>query len=178
MENQGRLIKVIFLLMITMTVGALLLLALEGKPIKPMSSYNLFSQTKLSSVYNALGTEAGIEPGLWQNFEIRFEDNNGRLTAQSGPTRGLLNDYHFVISDGSDDRDGHIYATSLWANQMAVSPDRLNDSRTIQICLIRPQGYADKSISTSKQARQLETLLTSLIKHCQMSDPKIYWENS
>lgn len=179
MENQGRLIKVIFLLMVTMTAGALVLLALEGKPIKP-TGFSLTGQSILKPVSNALGTEAGIEPGRWQNFKICFVDNNGRLTQENGPTEELLTGYHFIISDGSDNHDGQIYATQLWSKQLSSGGPFSSDNRlqSIRICLIRPHGYANKSISTPHQANQLETLLKTLIKQCQMSDYKITWETN
>ena len=67
MVSQGRLTKVMLTLIAAMTAGSLLLLTLEGKPIKPMA-FSLSSQTQLTSVENALCTETGIKPDYWKNL--------------------------------------------------------------------------------------------------------------
>ena len=48
MSDQGRLAKVMLVLVVSMTIGALVLLSLQGSPIKPMP-FSLSSQSRLTS---------------------------------------------------------------------------------------------------------------------------------
>ena len=171
MVSQGRMVRVMVLLMAAMTAGALVLLALEGKPIKPMA-FSLSSQTRLRSAHVALATKAAIEPGRWEDqIEVSYACNNGALSSQVGPALSM--NYHFVISDGSVGQDGQIFATTRWTKQLGcpVPGDSPQANHTIRICLICDGAPADPS---PRQRQQLETLVCSLGKHCQ-TEPKIKW---
>ena len=174
MVNQGRLVKVMFMLMAAMTTGALVLLALEGKPIKPMP-FSLSSQTQLRSTHYALGTQAGIELGRWQRVKVCYQSSLAQFTTQSnGPTGTLATDYHFVISNGTASQDGRIYATSRWTKQLAcLGTDGTDLSmRTIRICLI---SDTDPPSCSAQQYKQLNELADGLIKHCRIR-AGIVWE--
>lgn len=173
MTDQGRVAKVILSLMLAMTAGALILLKLEGKPIKPGGA-SLYSLTKLSSVYTALGTDTGIEPGRWQQVEIAYRMNQkGDLSAKGHLTGPLALNYHFVIGDGTTVADGRIIPTDRWIRQLAaLNRDSQSDPRhTIQISLM---GDPLTHKCTAKQTRQLDALVLSLARNCG-SDLKITW---
>lgn len=164
MVNHGRLAKVIILLMLSMTGGALLLLTLEGKPIKPMP-FSLSSQVRLPSVELTLGTENGIDRDRWRDIEISYHSNNGYLSDEFGLSGPLAREYHFVISDGSGGHDGEIYASHRWTKQLTCeqSPGAFANPDTIRICLL---GDAKTRQSTPRQIRQLEILVKSLDRNC------------
>jgi len=175
MVNQGRLIKVMFLLMGAMTVGTLILLALAGKPIQPMR-YSLTSQiqTPMNSIHDALKTEAGIELGRWRRIEVCCEQDEGRLSSRFGPTGKLAVNYHFVISGGQTGSDGRVYSTDCWLQQLAASA---GSGQTIKICLLSPAQSGSKSALTSNQSQQLITLVNNLRKICRIKR-KVNWKNS
>ncbi len=173
MVNQGRLVRVMLVLMASMTAGALTLLALEGKPIRPMA-FSLTSETRLNPVHKVLGLSEAIAPGRWNKVEISYEPNNGQLTDQLGLTGLLARNYHFVISDGSGGADGQIFASPQWIKQQQCNPDSgISEKHTIRICLI---GDPNVQKSTPNQARQLEALVSSLIRYCHM-EPNVVWKS-
>ncbi|MCK4629058.1 MAG: hypothetical protein KAT56_08635 [Sedimentisphaerales bacterium] len=167
MLNQGRLLKAVLLLMVAMTAGALILLALEGKPIRrvPMG-YSLLSQSRLNSFDIDLQTEVGLELGRWQDIKVYFELDNGRLSSRFGPTGTLAISYHFVISNGSTGRDGQIYPTNRWRSQMPCLNTSTGSERTLRICLLRDSA---KSKQTGNQGSQLDILQSKLVKLCQIN---------
>ena len=174
MVNQGRLVKVMFLLMAAMTAGALVLLALEGKPIKPMP-FSLSSQTQLRSAHYTLDTQAGIELGRWQRIKVSYQKSLARLSTHSDvPTGSLATNYHFVISNGTASEDGKIFATTRWTRQLAcLGTDGTELSRrTIKICLI---SDTDPPTRSAQQYKQLEELADSLNKLCRIQ-AGIVWE--
>jgi len=174
MAQQGRLTKVMFALMTAMTVGSVVLLSLEGKPIKPMA-FSLASerQSPLSSVHTVLGTEAGLDVARWRHIEISYRANAGQLSSEQGLSGSLALNYHFVISDGSGGQDGEIFASHRWTKQMpCLSPSGLvSGEDTIEICLM---GDPANPQCSPTQARRLERLARSLMRHCS-HDLQIAW---
>lgn len=156
-----------------MTGGALVLLAFEGQPIKPMA-FSLSSQTQVTSLADVLDTDNGINSQMWQRISVCYRDNDGQVSEQHGVTGDLAVNFHFVLGDGSTTTDGQIYTSGQWRRQLPVvsgSGDR--DDRTIKICLL---GNARNPITTPAQARSLEQLVANLVKHCQISEPVIWPE--
>lgn len=176
MNDQGRLAKVMLVLVVSMTAGALVLLSLQGNPIQPMP-FSLSSQSRLTSADTALGTEIGIEQGRWQNIEVSYCSSASCLSNSLGLTGEMALRYHFVISDGTGGRDGQIYASNRWVKQLnCLNPGQGSyNSQSIRICLMvqDPQN----PLSTSRQMRQLEALVMSLSKHCHI-DAHITWKQS
>jgi len=167
MLNQGRLLKAILLLMVAMTAGALILLALEGKPVRrvPMG-YSLLSQSRLNSFDIDLQTEVGLELGRWRDIKVYFESNNGRLSSRFGPTGTLAISYHFVISNGSTGKDGQIYPTNRWRSQLPCLNTSSGSERTLRVCLIRD---TTRSKQTDNQGSQLDILQGKLVKLCRIN---------
>jgi len=164
MVRQGRPARVILCLMAAMTIGAIVLLALEGKPIKPMA-FSLASQVRLPALDSALGARAKLEPGRWSRLEMCYRPNNGQLSRRHGLTGELAAEYHFVIANGNGAEDGEILASRRWVQQRScpAAGDSPEARRTIRICLIRDEGQA---AITERQVQQLEALVASLSRHC------------
>jgi len=175
MLNQGRLLKAILLLMVAMTAGALILLALEGKPIRPVPmGYSLHSQCRLNSSDIDLQTEVGLELGRWRDIKVYFELNNGCLSSRFGPTGTLAISYHFVISNSgnSTGKDGQIYPTNRWRSQLPCLNVPAGSERTLRVCLLRDSAESKQTVI---QGRQLDILQSKLVKLCQInrkSSPK------
>jgi hypothetical protein len=174
MVSHGRLARVMLSLVAAMTAGALVLLALEGKPIKPMA-FSLSSQTQLTSIPSALGTEAGVELRRWRRIEVSYHPSHTPLSARYGLAGDLATNYHFVIGNGLAGGDGQIFASTAWTKQRLcrVNANSTEGRGTIRITLI---GDGPSPRSTPRQARQLESLVSSLVRTCQI-EPKITWKN-
>jgi len=176
MNDQGRLAKVMLVLVVSMTAGALVLLSLQGNPIQPMP-FSLSSQSRLTSADTALGTEIGIEQGRWQSIEVSYYSSAACLSSSFGLTGEMALRYHFVISDGTEGKDGQIYASNRWVKQLScLNPGQGSyNGQAIRICLMVKD--CQNPLSTSRQMRQLEALVISLSKHCQI-DARITWKRS
>lgn len=173
------------LLMAAMTAGALMLLALQGKPIKPMA-FSLSSQIQLTAAPNLLDAQLStptIDPDLWRRIEICYRTSNAPealapVAAQQGLAAALALEYHFVIDSGhAGGLDGQIYVSSAWTEQRPClyRSDRLDlptPQDTIRICLIRG---AQQTAATSAQGQQLEALMSSLTSNCR-TEPTIIWQ--
>ncbi|MBN2064338.1 MAG: N-acetylmuramoyl-L-alanine amidase [Sedimentisphaerales bacterium] len=169
MNNQGRLKNAFIILIISMSAGALILMALEGKPLKPVA----FSLSSSSEVNTALpkatvGTRNGIVPGKWHTIEITFSSSYADIV--NTRTTGELDKFaHFVICDGTNDSvDGQILATTSWFDQKAAA---LNPTgNIIRICLITPEGCFKP---TPWQYNRLESLVKCLTRHCNIPSNQI-----
>ncbi len=175
MMNQGRLVTVIITLMVSMTVGAVILLALEGTPLKPMA-FSLSSETRLANSPSTLVTDSKIQPERWQSIEVAYEpaDQLAPWNGQLSPR--LARQYHFVIDNGRCGADGQIYASCGWLEQSpAFDPIRQTSlDGLVRICLLAPSG---RHQSTPQQARQLEALIFTLQRHCGHEFP-VRWNKS
>lgn len=166
MFNQGRLIKVMLLLMMAMTAGALILFALEGQPIKP-TAFSLSSQNRMPEIRKTLGIQHDVDLGPWRDIEITYEANNGQLTRDGRLTGSFSSQYHLVINSATINEQGPIFASQKWSVQSPCHiPDYSSATRqTIRICVIKT---SDCENGTSRQARLLDTLLTYLVRHFQV----------
>lgn len=166
MADQGRFFKVMLALMVAMTVGALILFGLEGKPIKPMAFSLSATQTQLCLQTNdssVVGTQTPIQPGRWKNVEISCLPANGQVRWNSGPTDRLAAEYHFVISNGKGAEDGKIFATSRWEKQVPCIDARgnLETQGKIKVCLITDSKNTQCS---ALQMKQLDSLVIHLVR--------------
>ncbi len=163
MNNQGRLINAILILIVSMTAGTFILLALEGKPFKPAAfSLSSSSEINTSLSHATVGTKNGILPDTWKSIEITYSSSIHEIN-KNRTTGSLNNNYHFVICDGSAESvDGQILATTTWYNQIPIQ-DILFASDTIRICIISPSGQYKP---TPWQSNRLESLVNCLVKHC------------
>ncbi len=162
MNNQGRLVNAIIILMVSMTAGALVLLALEGKPLKPVA-FSLSSSSEINTNVSreTIGTRNGITPDKWANIEITFSSDYNEVVnrATTGP---LDTENHFVICDGSHNSiDGQIIATTTWYNQNSVNDPFASD--VIRVCMLSGNGSFKP---TPWQYNRLESLVNRLAKHC------------
>ena len=174
MNSQQRLVKVMFALVFAMSAGALFLLALEGKPIKPRP-FSLASQMQLNTVDSALDTEIGIQSGRWRSVEVSYQPNQGRFSEKYGIVGPLAQSHHFIIADGTCGNDGQIFATQQWIKQLACrkSPQESHDDHLIRICLLTSEW--ENPLSSNRQAQQLDKLVSTLVKYCQI-EPKVVWK--
>ena len=156
-------------LVIAMTAGALILLALEGKPIQPMP-FSLYHQGQLTAVETALQTDTAIEPGRWLRIDVSYRTNQDQLSPQYRPTGELAQKYHFIISD----QNSSIFASQRWYRQLPCfsPPNGLSDPQTIKICLFTHNP--SRPASTHHQVRQLQELIEYLQKNYHI-EPNIAW---
>ena len=170
--NQGRLFRVLAALVVSMTVGAVVLMAMEGHPVRPMS-FSLSSQVRLGSVGSVLGVDSGVALGHWHRIAIDVRDNHNELSVQTGLTGQLARGYHFVIDNGSAGADGQIFASTRWTAQLpCYTVSGMGTDGVLRICLIGPEGSA----GSAAQSRQLEALVGGLMQVF-ADEPEIRWDS-
>jgi len=176
MSNQPRVVKVLAALLISMTTGAVVLMALGNNP-PSAGPFCLSTYYRLDSVEHALRSEADQSANRWDSIEIFFSatqgGNIGRLAAaQRLPSAADIN-CHFVLCNGVGASDGEIQTTANWQLQRSVrhSASAQGGQRTIRICLI---GNGVSALPTDYQLKRLEALLEALCRRFNIVPDAVY----
>lgn len=160
MSNQPRVVKVLGALLVSMTVGAFVLMVLgNNHPSAP--PFSLSAYYRLTAVDQAVRSEACQAPSRWTSIEIFFSGTrNGSLKQ---PVGAIDTNSHFVVCNGTGSGDGEIQTTDLWQKQWGVQPSRTwqGSSKTIRICLI---GDGVSALPSDYQLKRLEMLLEALCR--------------
>jgi hypothetical protein len=170
MSSQPRVVKVLAALLVSMTVGAFVLMALGTNPPKA-GPFCLSAYYRLDSVDHAVRSEACQAPNRWDSIEIYFSSTQGGSIRH--PVAGIDRNSHFVICNGLGGNDGEIQTTENWQKQWSIRPDRTwqGTERTIRICLI---GDGVTTLATDCQMKRLELLLEALCRRFDISAQSIY----
>ncbi len=162
MSNQPRVAKVLAALLVSMTAGAVVLMALGNNPpsagVFSLSTYYL---KNLDSVEEAVRSRTSQSPGRWDRIEIYYSGTKAGNIEQLASLGGLAStediNCHFVICNGLGARDGQIQSTEKWQRQWSIIPGRTwyGSGQTIRICII-----ADgKSAHPTDSQRQMTHVL-------------------
>lgn len=176
MSNQPRVVKVLAALLISMTAGAVLLMALGNNP-PSAGPFCLSTYYRLDSVEHALRSQAGQSPQRWDSIQIFFSEtkggNIGRLAAAQGLRSAADINCHFVLCNGSGAGDGEIQTTECWQEQRSIRAASAGqgDGQTICICLI---GNGVSALPTDYQLKRLEMLLEALCRRFDISADAVY----
>jgi len=167
MSNQPRVVKVLAALLISMTVGAVVLMALGNNP-PSAGPFCLSTYYRLDSIEHALRSEARQTPDRWDSIKIFFSGtqggNIGRLATASGLHSPAEINCHFVLCNGVGAGDGEIQTTESWQAQRG-------GERMIRICLI---GNGVSALPTDYQLKRLESLLEALCRRFNISPNSVY----
>lgn len=166
MPAQPRVAKVLAILLVSMTMGAIILMALGHNPPKA-GPFSLWTYYRLDSVKNAITSQAAQLPERWNSIEISYSGTkNGnieQLASLGGLSRPEDINFHFCIYNDLGGTDGQIEATEKWQKQNSASPNRTwnGGNKTIRICLIADGKTARP---TDCQIKRLQVLLEGLCK--------------
>ncbi len=166
MSNQPRVAKVLAALLVSMTAGAVVLMALGNNPpsagVFSLSTYYL---KNLDSVEEAVRSHAYQSPGRWDRIEIYYSGTKAGNIEQLASLGGLASaediNCHFVICNGLGASDGQIQSTEKWQRQWSIIPGRTwyGSGQTIRICVI-----ADgKSVHPTDSQRQMTHVLIDVL---------------
>ncbi|HON92634.1 MAG TPA: N-acetylmuramoyl-L-alanine amidase [Sedimentisphaerales bacterium] len=169
MANQPRVVKVLGALLVSMTVGAFVLMALGNNP-PSAGPFCLSAYYRLTSVDQAVRSKACQTPNRWSSIEIFFSGTQGRNLSPVGATD---TNCHFVICNGTGAGDGEIQATDQWQNQYSIQPSRTwqGSNTTIRICLI---GDGIHTMPTDYQLKRLEMLLEALCRKFRIPASQVF----
>lgn len=177
MSNQPRVAKVLATLLLSMTVGAVVLLVIGGRP-PDAGPFCLYSYYKLDPIDKAVASEAPQSASRWSCIEIYYSGtkagNIDQLASLAGLSRpGQLN-CHFVVCNGLGGRDGQIQSTNKWHKQWSISPSTswYGTPQTIRVCIV---GDGDNVIATNSQIRRVEALTEKLTRTFGIESHCIYY---
>lgn len=177
MPNQSRVAKVLAALLASMTVGAIILMALGHNP-PSAGPFSLWTYYRLDPVTKAISSRAAQSPERWNRIEIYYSGTKAGNIKQLALLSGLNNpedvNFHFCLCNGQGGEDGQIQTAEKWQKQWSLIPDRTwyGTGRTIRICII---ADGKNAYPTDCQIKRLETLLNGLCRKLHIRPESIYY---
>ncbi len=161
MTTHSRETKVLVLLGISITLGAVILNALGHNP-PSAGAFCLSRYYRLGSVKKSILSRADQLPGRWTRIEIYYSGTESENIEQLAPLSDAGEfeniNCHFVICNGRLGRDGQIQPTEKWQRQSLVEH---YSKQSIHICVITD----DKAKTpTDFQIKRTETLVEELCR--------------
>jgi hypothetical protein len=173
MTDQGRTSRVIVALVASMTVGALVLMALDKQSLNA-GPFSLASYTNLSPVEKITAASLKSAVQQWDYVEIYYSGTTFGGVEQVAQFNGLSNsedaNFHFLVCNGSG--DGNIESTTKWNKQRAAlgGQDWFGASQTVRICVV---ADGVKALATDCQIQRTTDLVEELAREFDISKENI-----
>jgi hypothetical protein len=177
MPNQPRVAKVLAALLISMTIGAVVLMALGTNP-PSAGPFCLSNYYRLDTIEKAVSSQAAQSYYRWTCIEIYYSATKAGNIEQLASLSGLSNpedlNCHFVICNGLGADDGQIQTTEKWQKQWSIVPGQTwyGSSQTIRICVIADEETARP---TNTQVKRVEQLVEALSRKFNIPAGYIYY---
>jgi hypothetical protein len=177
MTDQPRVAKVLAALLISMTLGAVALMALGNNP-PSAGPFCLARYYKLDPVEKALISRAPQSPDRWSSIEVYYSGttagNIEQLASLGGLRSGEDINCHFCLCNGLGGEDGQIQSTERWQRQWSITPGRTwyGSNQTIRICVI---ADGKQKRATDSQLKRLESLLELLSRRFRIPADTVYY---
>ncbi len=176
MSDQPRVVRVLAALLISMTTGAIVLMALGNDP-PSAGPFCLSSYYRLDPVKEAICSRACQSPDRWSSIEIYYSGTQAGNIDELATRTGLPNpedlNCHFVVCNGLGGSDGQVQATEKWQRQWPVISGQTwqGDSQTIRICVV-----ADGKIvhPTNYQLKRTEAVIEGLCRKFSIRPQSVY----
>ena len=177
MRNQPRVAKILVALIVSMTFGAVVLLALGNNP-PSAGPFCLNAYYRLAAVEDVTNSAESQYSSRWNRAEVYYSNTKSGNIKQLAALHGIgepseLN-CHFVVCNGSGGEDGQILKTSKWDRQWSVIPDRnwFGTDQTIRICII---GDGKQTPVTDCQLKRTEALVEYLYRKFDIKPDSIFY---
>jgi len=177
MSGQPRVAKVLVALLVSMTTGAIVLMALGNNPPSE-GPFCLSSYYHLDPVEKAILSRACQSPNRWSYIEIYYSGTKAGNIEQLASLNGLAGaedlNCHFVVCNGLGGSDGQIQSTEKWQRQWSIAPSRTwyGSGQTIRICAIADGKFAGL---TDCQIKRIEILIEWLCRKFDIQREFIYY---
>jgi len=162
--------KVFVILLASMTVGAIILMALGNNP-PSAGAFCLSRYYGLDPVEEAITSRAAQSAGRWNCIEIYYSGTKAGNIEQLASLGGLANpedtNCHFVICNGLGGDDGQIQTTEKWQRQYPI-----RDLNAIRICVI---ADGETTRPTDFQIKRVEALTEALHRKFNIQPESIYY---
>ncbi len=159
MANQNRNVAVLFSLIASMTVGALVLMALDHNG-PSAAAYSLSSYLRLDPVEEIVKNSVQVAPAGWGKIEVLYSDTAGGNLEEMPLLTGLSDgsdrsEFHFIVCNGNGADDGQVQASSRWR----VQQDCNGRPEAIRVLVISDEG---SEAVTDSQIQRTHALVESL----------------
>jgi hypothetical protein len=141
MASQNRLVKVLSTLVASMTVGAIVLMALGNNP-PSAGPFSLSAYRRLDVVEQAVGLQTPQQAERWDRIEVFYSGTKAGNIEQLASLDGLATaeelNCHFCLCNGLGGENGSIQPTERWRRQWSCIPTHkwYGTGQTIRICVI------------------------------------------
>lgn len=159
MASQNRNVTVLFSLIASMTIGALVLMALDHNG-PSAAAYSLSSYLRLGPVEEVVKNTVTAKVAQWDQVEVLYSNTAGGTADEMALLTGLAeradrSEFHFVVCNGNGADDGQVQAAGRWAAQMPCA----NRPGVIRVLVI-----SDKHMDavTDSQIQRTNALVESL----------------
>ncbi|HUT30988.1 MAG TPA: N-acetylmuramoyl-L-alanine amidase [Sedimentisphaerales bacterium] len=176
MSSQPRVAKVLVALLVSMTSGAAVLMALGNNPPKA-GPFCLANYYRLDPAEEAIVSQAAQYPKRWNSIEICYSGTRAGNIEQLASLTGLAGpediNYHFCVCNGLGGGDGQIQTSEKWQRQWSIAPGRTwyGSSQTVRICVIADGKTVHP---TDCQAKRTEALVEGLCRKFNIPPESIY----
>ena len=166
MPSQPRVLKVLSTLLVSMTTGAIFLMALGHNP-PSAGPFSLWTYYRLDSVKKTISSRVAQSPDRWNRIEIYYSGTKAGNIAQLASLSGLTTpediNCHFCVCNGLGGSDGQIQPTEKWQRQWSAIPSQTwyGSGQTIRICIIADSETASP---TDCQMKRTQLLVNALCK--------------
>ena len=165
MSVQSREARVFAALLVSVTIGAIVLMALGNRP-PSVGAFCLSSYNRLDPVEQAIHFRIPLSPERWNSIRVFCADARGGgtngATAPPGPSDVWSASSHFVICNGRYGTDGQIQPTEKWRRQLSITDSTgRSGRRTISICVLTDGPSAQP---TDYQVKRAEALAEELLR--------------
>jgi hypothetical protein len=176
-EGSSRIAKVLVVLLVSMTTGAVVLMALGNHP-PSAGPFCLSTYYRLDPVQEAIGSRVAQSENRWECVEVYYSGTRAGNIDQLASLSGLASsddiNCHFIICNGLGGSDGQIQTSEKWQQQWSVIPDNTwyGSPRTIRICLVA-DGKGVRP--TNSQIRRTEALVETLAMKFNVQAAQIFY---
>ncbi|MDD5326882.1 MAG: N-acetylmuramoyl-L-alanine amidase [Phycisphaerae bacterium] len=180
MSNQPRVAKVLAALLVSMTIGAIILMALGNNP-PSAGPFCLSNYYRLDSIEKAIFSETAQSPHRWNSIEIYYSATKAGNVEQLASLNGLTSpedlNYHFVVCNGLGGDDGEIQSTEKWQKQWSIIPGQTwyGSGQAIRICVIADN---ETVYPTNTQVKRVDALIEKLSRKFNIPPDYIYYPNN
>jgi len=177
MSGKPRTEKVFAALLVSITAGAIILMALSNNP-PSAGPFNLSAYYRLDPVEQAIRSRAAQFPQRWNRIEAYYSGTKAGNIEQLSALAGLANpediSCHFCICNGLGGDDGQIQATAKWQRQWSIIPGKrwYGTGQTIRICIV---ADGDTAPATDFQVKRTEALIEVLSRRFDIPAESIYY---
>ena len=177
MDKQVRVWRVLLILLVSMTSGAIILMLL-GNNAPSEGAFSLSSYYRLVPLSQITTSRVFQQKDRWDRIDIHYSGTRAgdikSLAALNGLTDPKQLNCHFIICNGTGGLDGQIQATERWQNQQSVDVpgSRLSMLKSVVICVIADGRNVP---ATDSQVKRLERLVEALSRRFKIKSDQVHY---